>query len=171
MSRASCMYAYTRVVHGVQPGARLVCGFGRRGRAPVGSNRVLPCANAGENMRRHVERVRCRWRDLGVALCRLQAFLGNRRIVVAVYKIVRDAGMLGVFQRTGLRGSGRLSRPMRRSCRSAAAWRSDRSRRRSAPRHHGEALRHVSKALASNFMRSAVRPVAEAVIVFSDSSM
>ena len=94
------------VVHGVQPGARLVGRFGRRGRTPVGSDRFLPCPDAREDVRRHVQRVGRRRRDLGIALCRRQALLGNRGVVVAVNEIVRHAGMLGVLHDLGLEDLG-----------------------------------------------------------------
>jgi hypothetical protein len=44
-------------------------------------------------MRRHVLRVGCGRRDLGIALCGVEAFLGEDRRIVKVDKVVRDARM------------------------------------------------------------------------------
>ena len=71
-------------------------GFGRTHRGLIGGDRFLPVADAGEDVGRHVLRMRRRGRDLGVTHGRVEAFLGDRRIVVKVDQIVGDAGMLGL---------------------------------------------------------------------------
>ena len=60
----------------------------------VGSNRLLPVTEPGENVRRHVLRV-CRGRrHLGVAARRREPLLGERRRIVEVYQIMSYARML-----------------------------------------------------------------------------
>ena len=63
-------------------------------RSRVGRDRFLPIADPGENVRRHVLRVRRIRRDLRIAQRRRQAFGGDARIVVQMDQIMRDAGML-----------------------------------------------------------------------------
>ena len=60
----------------------------------VGRDRLLPVADAREDVRGHVLGMRRGWRDLGIASRGIEALLGDRRIVVEVNEIVRDAGML-----------------------------------------------------------------------------
>ncbi len=63
-------------------------------RFDVGINRLLPVADAGENVRRHVLRVRRTGGHLGVASRRREPLLGERRRIVKVYQIMRDSRML-----------------------------------------------------------------------------
>ena len=69
----------------------------RRRRARVGRDRILPGADAREDVRGHVQRVRRRGRDARVAARRGQALLRDRRRVVAVDQVVRHARMVGVL--------------------------------------------------------------------------
>ena len=62
-------------------------------RGDVGIDRLLPVADAGVDVRRHVLGVRRGRRDLGVAVGRVEALLGGLRIVVEVDEVVRDARM------------------------------------------------------------------------------
>src|SRR5205807_5566023 len=59
-------------------------------------------------VRRHMLRVRCIGRDLGVKPRGLQAFLGDRRIVVEVDQIVCDTGMLRLALEDRLEDRGAL---------------------------------------------------------------
>ena len=76
-------------------------------------------------MRRHVLRMRRVGRDLGIAPCRIEALLGDRRIVVEMDQIVRHAGMLRLaledrlqdrraFELVGIGLVGRRSRGVER---------------------------------------------------------
>ena len=76
-------------------------------RHDVGINRLLPIADAREDMRRHMLRMRGAGRDLGVEPRGLEPLLGDRRIVVKVDQIVRDAGMLRLARRRSAPGSPR----------------------------------------------------------------
>ncbi len=72
------------------------CGdrFGRRARrGGVGVDRFLPVAEAGEDVRRHVERVRRIGRDIRIRLGCVETMLGDRRRIVGVDEIVGDTGM------------------------------------------------------------------------------
>ena len=62
-------------------------------RRDVGSDRFLPIADAREDVRRHVLRVRRRRRDRSVELGGIEPLLGDRRIVVEMDQIVRHARM------------------------------------------------------------------------------
>jgi hypothetical protein len=71
-------------------------------------DRLLPIADARKNMRRHVLRV-CGVRgDFGVESRCVESLIGNRRIVVEVNQIVRDAGMLRLANKDGLKNRGSL---------------------------------------------------------------
>jgi hypothetical protein len=70
--------------------------LGRARRCVVGGDRFLPIADAREDMRRHMQRVRSPRRDLRVAGGRAQPFIGDGRIVVGVDQVVRDARMVGL---------------------------------------------------------------------------
>ena len=63
-------------------------------RGDVGVDRLLPIADAGVDVRRHVLGVRRGRRDLGVAVGGVEALRGGRRIVVEVDQVMRDARML-----------------------------------------------------------------------------
>jgi hypothetical protein len=67
------------------------------GRALVGCGRFLPGADAGENVRGHVQRVRCGGRDLGVTLGGGQSLCRDRRVVIGVDEVVRDTRMVRVL--------------------------------------------------------------------------
>ena len=85
------------VVHRVQllrRRARLARSVGRQ---DVRVDRLLPRADTREGVRRHVQRVRRRRRDLRVAARRAQRVIGQRRHVVAVDDVVRDARMIGLL--------------------------------------------------------------------------
>ena len=72
-----------------------VAGFFRDAlRDVVRVDRFLPIADTREDMRRHMLCVRGVGRDLGVEPRRIKALLGDRRIVVEMDQVVRDAGML-----------------------------------------------------------------------------
>ena len=60
----------------------------------VGGDRLLPIADAREDVRRHVLGMGRRGRDLGIAPGGIEAFLGDRRIVVEMDQVMRHAGML-----------------------------------------------------------------------------
>src|SRR5437667_8903148 len=64
----------------------------------VGADRFLPIADAGEDMRRHVLRMRRRRRDLRIPLGRVEASLRQGRRVVEMDQIVGDAGMARLAQ-------------------------------------------------------------------------
>ncbi len=66
-------------------------------RLEVRVDRLLPHPDHRVDVRGHVHRVRRRRRDLGVLVRRRNAFLRERREVVAVDQVVRDAGVVGVF--------------------------------------------------------------------------
>jgi hypothetical protein len=74
--------------------AILLAGDGGLHGGRVRGDRLLPIADAREDVRRHVLRMRRGGRDLGVQVGRLQAFFGDRRIVVEMDQVVRDARML-----------------------------------------------------------------------------
>ena len=78
------------------------------GRAAVGRRRIGPGADAGEDVRGHVQRVRRVGRDLGVAARRGHALLRDRRRVVAVDQVMRDAGVIGMLGELLLEDPGRL---------------------------------------------------------------
>ena len=54
-------------------------------------------AHAGEDVRGHVQRVRCGGCDVGVAHRGRQPLIGDRRVVVGVDQIMRDPRMVGVL--------------------------------------------------------------------------
>ncbi len=62
-------------------------------RGDVGIDRLLPVADAGVDVRRHVLGVRRGRRDLGVSVGGVEALRGSLRIVVEVDEVVRDARM------------------------------------------------------------------------------
>ena len=74
--------------------AGFLLGLRRLDRGDVGGDRLLPIADARVDVRRHVLGVRRGRRDLGIAVGGVEALLGERRIVVEVDQVVRDAGML-----------------------------------------------------------------------------
>jgi len=76
---------------------RLVARNGDVPRTRVCRGGLLPRADAREDVRRHVQRVRRRGRDRRIAPRGRYPFVGDRRRVVAVDQIVRDAGMVGVL--------------------------------------------------------------------------
>ena len=72
-------------------------GFPRgRDGGEVGVDVVLPQPDAGEDVRRHVQGVRSRGRDLRVAAGSRQAQLGQLRLVVGMNQIVGHTGMVGL---------------------------------------------------------------------------
>ena len=81
---------------------------GRRFRSKVGFDRLLPKAQAGKNMRRHMQCMRRVRRDLGIAACCIEGPTGKRRIVVGMDNVMSYPGMIwllgkNLFQnRTGL---------------------------------------------------------------------
>jgi hypothetical protein len=62
-------------------------------RGDVGTDRLLPVADAGIDVRRHVLGVRRGRRDLRVAVGGVEPLRGGLRIVVEVDQVVRDARM------------------------------------------------------------------------------
>src|SRR5215813_10500962 len=70
--------------------------LGNARRFLVRGNRVVPKADAREDMRWHVLGVGRRRRDFRVTLRCLEAFLRERRIVVEMDEIVGDARVLGL---------------------------------------------------------------------------
>ena len=81
------------VIHRVQLVVGFVAGLGGPRRFRVGADRFLPIADAGEDMGRHVLRMRrCRC-DLRIPLRRIEAFLRQGRRVVEMDQVVSDAGM------------------------------------------------------------------------------
>ena len=71
-------------------------------RLGVGRDRFLPVADAREDMRRHVLRVRRAGRDLGITPGRIEPLLRNRRSVVQVDQIMRHARMVRLALRDRL---------------------------------------------------------------------
>ena len=144
------------VVHRVQffrRRARLARAVGRH---DVGVDRFLPGADARERVRRHVQRVRRRRRDRRVACAPRQRAIRQRRHVVAVNDVVRDAGMIGLLGGRASRGSPRPSADSRRSCRSAAPTPSATAPRRSTPRDHPDTWRR-DLAIAFSYATTRVR--------------
>ena len=64
-------------------------------RGDVGVNQLLPIAYARKNVRRHVQGMGRSRRDFGIAPGGLEPLLGDRRIIVEVDQIMRDAGCCG----------------------------------------------------------------------------
>jgi hypothetical protein len=62
-------------------------------RSEIRRNRFFPITHARKNVRRHVLRVGRVWRDLGIVKCSSETFVGDRRIIVEMNQIMRDAGM------------------------------------------------------------------------------
>ena len=62
--------------------------------SPVAGHGFLPQANTSERVRRHVQRVRCHGCDIGIAPRRTARFSRERRHVVGVDDVMREAGML-----------------------------------------------------------------------------
>ena len=87
---------------------RLVARLGHFLRARVRGGGLLPGAHAGEDVRRHVQRVRRRGRDARVAARGGEPLVGDGRRVVAVDEVVRDAGMVGILPEFVLEDGGRL---------------------------------------------------------------
>jgi hypothetical protein len=75
-------------------------------RPGVGSDRLLPIADAREDMRRHVLRMRRRRRNRGIALGRVEPLLGDRRVVVEMDQIVSDTGMARLAPEDWLQDGG-----------------------------------------------------------------
>ena len=73
---------------------RFLVGLGNPRGVRVRIDRLLPVANAREDVRGHVQGVRRIGRHLRVAPCGRQALLGQRRRVVEVNEIVRDTRMV-----------------------------------------------------------------------------
>ncbi len=96
------------VVHRVQLLGDRAERLGRLGRRDVGVDRLLPRSDAREGVRRHVERVRRRRGDGGVAAGRDQGAVGERRHVVAVDDVVGEAGVLRVLLDQPFEDPGRL---------------------------------------------------------------
>jgi len=74
-------------------GALSICRRDARG-FDIGGNRVLPVADAGEDVRRHVQSMRRAGGDLGIAPGGIEAFLRDGRSVVEMNQIMRHARML-----------------------------------------------------------------------------
>ena len=75
-------------------------------RRPVGIDRLLPQAEPGKDVRRHVQRVRDRRCNLCVAHCGRQPEFGELLRVVAMDQVVHDSrvvrlGLPHVFQNLG----------------------------------------------------------------------
>ncbi len=79
------------------------------GRGQVRIDRLLPHAEAGEDVRRHVQRVRRGRRDLGVAARRRQRQIRQRRVVEGVDHVVRDPRVLGLERKQAIQD---LRRPL-----------------------------------------------------------
>ena len=94
------------VVVGVPFVERFVAARLRRG--AVRLDRLAPGADAGEDVRGHVQRVRRIRRDLAVAARRLDALLRDRRVVVAVDEVMRGARMVGLVEEDRLEDLRRL---------------------------------------------------------------
>ena len=90
------------VIHGVQLVMAFIAGLcGARGLG-VGADRFLPVADTGEDMGRHVLRVRRCRRDLRIALGGIKAFLRQCRRIVEMDQVVGDAGMARLTQKDRL---------------------------------------------------------------------
>ena len=62
----------------------------------VGLDRLLPHAQGGEDVRRHMERMRRRRRQRRISPRRRQPFHRDRRVVVGVNDVMHDSGMIGL---------------------------------------------------------------------------
>ncbi len=83
--------------------------FARRGnRGEVGIDVVLPQADAGEDVRWHMQRVRSGGRDLRITARGGNAELRQLRLVVAVDQVMRDSGMIGLGGEKFFENGGRL---------------------------------------------------------------
>ena len=84
-----------QVVEGDGSGPRM---FARciRG-ADVGIDRLLPHAEADENVRRHVQGVGRRRRNLRIGVRRVQSERRETRVIEAVNQVMRDPGMIGML--------------------------------------------------------------------------
>ena len=80
---------------------------GRDGRE-VGVDRFLPQAQADEDVRRHVERVRRGRRDLRVAARGVETHRGKLGLVAAVNQVMRDARLIGVLREQLVQDRNRL---------------------------------------------------------------
>src|SRR6516164_1061873 len=96
------------VIHRVQLVVGFVAGLGSPRRFRVGADRFLPIADAGEDVGRHVLRVRRRRRDLRIPLGRVEASLRQGRRVVEMDQVVGDAGMARLAQEDRLEDRGAL---------------------------------------------------------------
>ena len=93
--------------HAVELGFRRV--LARHGDRPqVRGDRLLPHADHRINVRRHVLRVRRRRRDLRVLVRHRHALARERREIVAVDEVMRDAGMLRILLVERLEDADRL---------------------------------------------------------------
>ena len=79
--------------------ARRPFGYNRATPSPqlIRVDRFLPHPEAGEDVRRHVQRMRHIGRDLGVTNRRIEPGLGKLRRVVAVDQVVHDTRMVRLF--------------------------------------------------------------------------
>ena len=82
-----------QVIGGVQLLAEILAVLCRARRGDVGADQFVPVADAREDVRGHVLRVRRGRRDLGIALGGIDAFLRQGRGVVEMDQIVGDARM------------------------------------------------------------------------------
>src|SRR5258707_6658663 len=72
----------------------------------IGSDGVLPHAERGEYVRRHMPGVRRGWCQPRIAAGGGQPFCRDRRVVVAVNEVVRNARMIGQLSLETLEDSG-----------------------------------------------------------------
>ena len=122
------------VVHRVQFFGDRPVALRDRARRDVRVDRFLPVADARERVRRHVQRVRRRRRDLRVAPRGVERPIGERRHVVAVDDVVREARMIRLAGDELLENRAGLQQVRVTSCRSATRPPRSTTRRRSTPR-------------------------------------
>ena len=112
------VFEVVQCVHGVErEGAGVALGReapGRVGRGEVRGDGLLPEAEAREDVRRHVERVRRRRRDLRVGARGRQRLFRERRVVEGVDHVVRDAGVPGLRGEEPVQDRGPLLLPRER---------------------------------------------------------
>src|SRR3954453_3892455 len=96
------------IVVGMQLLAGVLALLGSLGGTAIGVNGFVPVAYAREDVRRHMQGVRCRRRDLGVALGSVESLPCDRRIVIEMDQVMRDAGMPRLALEDRLQDSGAL---------------------------------------------------------------
>ena len=122
------------VIHRVQFFGDCAVSLRDRARRDVGVDRFLPVAEPRKRVRRHVQRVRRRRRDFRVTPGGFERPIGERRKVVAVDDVVREARMIRLAGDEPFENRAGLAAGRRTSCRSVMRRRRSITRRRSTLR-------------------------------------